>query len=271
MPRKREDLTGQRFGRLLVLYYDHTDDHGETFWKCKCDFGNLTTVRRQCLRSGSTISCGCSKHEPEDITGKRFGRLTAIEFAGRDGEGKTKWLCRCDCGNEVVVDAWNLKSGHTKSCGCLIAENFSSANKTHGLSKEKIYPVWKSMRARCNNPNSFAYKYYGERGISVCDEWNNDFQTFYDWAIDNGYDPSLSIDRINNDGDYSPDNCKWSTRFEQANNRRMCRQITYQGITHTMAEWARIFDVPYSGLRERIYRNNMRDFEEYFSNIKQED
>lgn len=264
MPRKREDLTGQRFGKLVVLDYDHTDDHGETFWKCKCDCGNLTTIRRQSLRSGSTISCGCSKHEPENITGKRFGRLTVVKFAGRDGECKAKWLCHCDCGNELVVDAWNLKSGHTKSCGCSSAERIGNINKTHGLSRERIYPVWKSMKARCNNPNSFAYKNYGERGISVCDEWNNDFQAFYDWAIDNGYDPSLSIDRINNDGDYSPDNCKWSTPFEQANNRRLCRFIEYNGETHNIAQWSRLFGIPYKALYERVNRGDMRDFEEYF-------
>lgn len=271
MPRQREDLTGKRFGRLIVTGYDRTDSHGETWWLCKCDCGNPSpvSVRRQSLRQSHTTSCGCKQHELKvDLTGQKFNRLTVIAFEGRNHLHKASWRCRCDCGMEIVVDGYNLTSGHTKSCGCLNIESIQSRSITHGHSRtgEGIYPVWKSMRARCNNPNSHAYKNYGGRGISVCDEWDTNFQSFYDWSMNNGYNPELTIDRIDNDGNYGPDNCRWTTPKEQANNKRTCRYITYANETHTISEWSKIFEVPYSALLARINNNNMRDFEEYFGN-----
>lgn len=127
------------------------------------------------------------------------------------------------------------------------------------------------MRARCNNPKNHAYKNYGGRGITVCNEWDEDFKSFYDWAMNNGYKPNLSIDRIDNDKGYCPDNCRWATRIEQSNNRRMCRHIIYNEVDHTIAEWSRILNVPYRNLRERINRGDMQDFERYFSKINEED
>ena len=266
MPRKREDLTGRKFGKLTVVRYDKTDPHGETFWFCKCDCGNpnLVSVRRQSLMTGSTSSCGCLRHEHEDLTGQRFNRLTAIGFAGRDRENKALWRCRCDCGNETVVDGWNLKSGHVKSCGCFNTELLVNRSLTHGHTGESIYNVWKAMKARCSNPNNHAYKNYGERGVSVCDEWCNNFKAFYDWAIINGYKPGLAIDRINNDGSYCPENCRWATNLEQSNNRRSCRKIEYDGVTHTIAEWSRILGVNYEKLRSSIDRGDMSIFERHF-------
>lgn len=270
MPRQRENLTGRKYGRLTVIDYDYTDSNGETWWLCKCDCGNpeLVSVRRQSLRQGHTTSCGCKIHEiKDDLAGKHFNRLTVIGFAGRDHAHKAMWYCRCDCGVELVVDGYNLTSGHTKSCGCWNIESLQSRSTIHGHSHtgEGIYPVWKSMRARCNNPNSHAYNNYGGRGISVCEKWDNDFQAFYDWSMSNGYEPNLTIDRINNNEGYAPENCRWTTPKEQANNKRTCRYITYANETHTIAEWSRIFEVPYSALLRRINNNNMRDFEEYFN------
>ena len=269
MPRQRDDLTGRKFGKLTVVGYDHTDYKGETYWLCECDCGNpeLVTVRRQSLRQGTTTSCGCRQHEMIDLTGSKFNRLSVLGFAGRDSGGRSLWHCLCECGNEIIVEGYSLKSGGTKSCGCWNRDRIANLNKTHGLSHgdEKLYPVWKSMKARCNNPNNVAYKNYGGRGIKVCDEWEHDFQAFYEWALENGYDPSLSIDRINNDDGYNPYNCKWSTALEQSNNRRSCYHITYAGETHTISEWSRILGIRYDTLRVRIHRGDMRDFEEHFA------
>lgn len=189
-----------------------------------------------------------------DLTGQKFGRLTVIKYVG-----KSNWLCKCDCGNEKIVSTTHLKND-TKSCGCLKKEMLSQrskpknfTNKKHGLYNEKIYKTWKSIRQRCNNKNNKRYKDYGGRGITICNEWN-DFKNFYDWALNNGYKENLTIDRINNNKGYSPENCRWADKITQSNNRRNNRNYTYNNETHTIGEWANIYNVNYFSLRSRLNR-----------------
>lgn len=154
-----------------------------------------------------------------DISGQRFGML--VVFNREESINKrTMWLCRCDCGNEVVVESYNLRSGHTQSCGCYQKKATSTANTKHGHTRTRLYRIWNCMKNRCYRKVYHAYKHYGGRGITICDEWKNNFQAFYDWAMANGYRDDLSIDRIDSNKNYNPFNCRWTTMAEQNKNKR---------------------------------------------------
>ena len=171
---------------------------------------------------------------PKDISGMKFGRLTAIRKVGTTNGGgrcsKSIWLCKCDCGNEKEVLRNSLVSGNTNSCGCLETEVKKTMHLKHGMAKTRLWKIWCGMKERCNNPNNQDYPYYGGRGIKVCDEWLNDFQMFHDWAIKNGYTDELTIDRIDNDSNYEPSNCRWATRKEQTRNRSITKKISIAEI-----------------------------------------
>lgn len=190
----------------------------------------------------------------QDLTGKQFSRLTVIERMKNHKYGMAQWLCKCECGNLIVVTTSNLKSENTKSCGCARIETIREARKQHGQTHTRLYRIWIDMKRRCGNPSREYYKYYGAEGKFVCEEWLHDFQAFYDWAMANGYSADLTLDRINGTKEYSPDNCRWATQKVQQNNRRNNRLITYNGKTQTIAQWAGETNMDRSTLRRRLIR-----------------
>ena len=190
-----------------------------------------------------------------DITGQRFGKLTVIKLVGTDKRGATKWLCKCDCGNEIIAYKTNLmKPNHTTSCGCYKREIGEKIKTTHNFSKTRIYKIWVGIKNRCYDSNSNVYYLYGKRGITVCKEWLNDFMAFYDWSMQNGYNEKLTIDRIDSNGNYEPKNCRWATAKEQSNNTSKNRVYFIDGVRYTTKQIAEKHNINYGTFISRIYR-----------------
>lgn len=179
--------------------------------------------------------------DKNEFIGKRFGMLTVIEYAGKGDHNKTLFRCKCDCGKEKVIPYCRLNNGNTKSCGCLSKKNherLGNLNKTHGETKTRLYKIWNGMKGRCSNPNRSKYARYGGRGIVVYDGWVNDFDAFKKWAMENGYNDSLTIERINVNGNYDPGNCCWIPLEDQKYNKEKTIYLEYNGETKPLLRWA---------------------------------
>lgn len=208
-------------------------------WECKCDCGKVAYVTQDKMLTGNTLSCGCIKKQFDPD--KKYGRLIVMRRV--EGKSPTKWLCKCDCGAEKVIRQGDIISGKISSCGCLRRETAKDIGKEtisiavqaaavshtkHGGRNDRLYGVWHGMIERCYNSKSKSYKNYGERGISICDEWRHDYAAFKSWALDNGYDETAkrgdcTIDRIDVNGNYEPCNCRWVDMMVQAHNKRNSR------------------------------------------------
>jgi len=196
-----------------------------------------------------------------DMTGQRYGRLVVLRRAAYNtNNNKPLWVCRCDCGNETVVKRRNLVNGTTKSCGCLRRELSRKMHTTHGLSKSsnkhnRLYRIWSGMKDRCLNSNSKYWGKYGSRGITVYPEWVKDYMAFHSWALSNGYNDNLTLDRINNDGNYEPENCRWVSYAVQENNRGNNVLFKVDGKTYTLAQLARKDNLS-RHMAEKKYKEN---------------
>ena len=203
----------------------------------------------------------------KDLTGQKFGKLTVIGLKDTNTR-KTYWICQCDCGNVKAVRSDSLLSDAIRSCGCLKKEQDKInliKNHSHKMSGTRIYSEWQDMKGRCYNMHNARYHRYGGRGITVCDEWKNSFEAFYEWALKNGYSDELTIDRIDNDSNYCPENCRWSTIKEQCRNRSTNIQITIGNCTRSLTEWCEIFNVDYKKVYARYKRNGFASIDDLFN------
>lgn len=199
----------------------------------------------------------------QDIRGNRYGRLTVIDYVGKDKSNHSMWKCKCDCGNEIVTAGYRLKDRTCKSCGCYRVEFSRQKATIHGMAFTRLHKEWDEMKYRCSSQKrKGAHRYFG-RGIKVCDEWINSFENFKEWALANGYDDSLTLDRIDNNKGYSPDNCRWADRIVQQRNKENNVVIEYEGVKKTLAEWAEDLGMNYGTLHSRLKRWNW-DIEKAF-------
>lgn len=203
-----------------------------------------------------------SSNHVKDIRGEKFGKLTVREFHHSDGN-KTYWVCDCDCGNTTVKNLHQVKYGRPSNCGCVPANhNRPKRNnvKTHHMTGTKLYSIWERIRSRCfcKNPSSRDYRDYAGRGITVCSEWES-FENFHKWALDNGYKEGLSIDRIDNDGNYEPSNCRWVTMKDQVRNRRKTIWLTYNGEKKALSEWCEILGLNLKTCYGRLHNYGWTD------------
>ena len=229
LPGNFVDMTGKKYGMWTPLEYK-----GGGKWLCRCDCGTERIVEGATIRYGSSTSCGC-RRQPRghrlkdgstsyDLSGMKFGHWTVIRRAENRGR-HTYWVCQCDCGNIKEVMSDNLISGKSTTCGCSWGEH-------HREDKcMRLYGIWRGMKRRCYNKNEKAYKAYGGRGISICDEWLHSYTAFEEWAFANGYDPDAptrecTIDRIDVNGNYEPSNCRWISMDEQMRNTRRTKKAT---------------------------------------------
>lgn len=241
-----DSIIGRKYNKLTIIGLYSKDKNGRRLWRCHCDCGGEVKTTLRNLVDSKIKDCGCSEIK-DNLVGKKFGNLTVVKLIPNNCERNCVrtniWLCKCYCGKELEVKGSDLTQRRITSCGC------DKEEKREHLSlikqEKKLYQVYRSMRDRCNNPNHNDYKRYGGRGIKVCEEWNNryGFIAFYEWAIKNGYKDNLSLDRINNDGNYEPDNCRWATKKEQSQNTSTNVYAEYKGQQKVLQEWARVLNL----------------------------
>lgn len=273
-----DDIIGTISGGLKVLRRIGRNPNSKThewLYECEClACGNKTITSRLVLLKGNKKSCGClDPNKPNDLVGQKFNHFTVIrrgpDRIRKNGKHDVMWECECDCPKHthVLVTARDLREGRIKSCGCARYDHLYK----HGESGTRLYGLWGAVKTRSTNPNIKSAKFYTGKGITVCDEWKNDYIAFRDWALDEGYDKNapygqFTIERINNNDGYSPENCKLVDLKAQANHKTNNRYLTYMGITKTASEWAELIGISQDTMYDRLSRCDDLDkvFKELF-------
>lgn len=264
MKRTCDIKVGDVYGMWRVLSREKYNNMN--MWKCECVKCNyIHYFETYPLKHNPPRCIKCTKHPKfQDLTGQKFGELTVLFFDNEKSGSDSFWVCQCSCGNRTSVWGSDLKRGKTTSCGCKIAKVFKNRKErnSHKKSKTRLYSIWISMKQRCYNSNCNSFKYYGGRGIKVCEEWKNNFLSFEKWSIENGYSENLTLDRIDVNGNYCQENCRWATQVEQQNNLRNNHRESYAGITKTIAEWSHFLNINQTTIRNWV-RNEEKTFQQY--------
>lgn len=242
---KFKDLTGLKIGKLLILSRSSNDKNGKVQWNCLCDCGRKVIIRTGTILNRHQCFCGKCKN---DLVGKRFGRLLVLKETDEYTSysySKKRYLCQCDCGKQIKVKEALLLNGHTSSCGCLHKDLLTKRLTTHGESKTRLYKIWSGMKRRCLDDKNKSFSNYGKRGITICKEWLN-FKLFSEWAKENGYNDSLTIERIDVNGNYCPNNCCWIPNTEQAKNRRTTCLLEIDGEKESLTSWCKKLHISFS-------------------------
>lgn len=230
-----------KFNKLTVLEYIGTNKHGSKVYECICDCGKITNATSTVLTKNIKKSCGCLRSDIGKLNlkhiiqiGDKFNKLTTIGFINTQ---KIQFLC--DCGNITIKNKMDVINNKTTSCGCVKREQTIQKNTTHGLSRTRLHKIYFAMKTRCYNENTDGYKYYGKKGITICNEWLLDFKNFYNWAISNGYQDNLTIERKDYTKNYNPNNCTWIPISQQPKNKSDNNKITAWGETKNITDWTR--------------------------------
>lgn len=231
-----------------VLEFSHLDNRNRKYYKIRFDINNLiVSVRVDTIRSGKI-----SSRTKYDLTNKKFGRLTALDKY--TDKGKVYWRCKCDCGNESIVEYYNLKSGHTKSCGCYMVDKTKESNITHNMSKTRFYTIYNNMKSRCYNPNNNRYYNYGELGIEVCDRWKESFENFKNDMYEEYLkhceifgEEKTTLDRIDIHKGYEPNNCRWADYYIQNSNKSNCNVYGVVGVTKDLERDKWVSQISFEG------------------------
>lgn len=254
---KDDKYVGKTFGEIYVAKVDdeYFREKKRKKYICRCSCGyEFSSFSHNLVELNKCKNC---KEKDRSVLGNIYTRLTVL---GEFKKGNIEMCnCLCICGKEVTVRRGDLISGKTKSCGCLAKEVKSKSNKTHGMAKTRLHNIWKAMKQRCYYTKSIRYNDYGGRGVIICDEWENDFMSFYNWAMNNGYNDTLTIDRIDVNGNYEPSNCRWVDVKIQSNNKRNNRKIEYKNETKTLKEWSDILGINYSTLRTQTKKYTLEE------------
>lgn len=253
-----KDLTGVRHNHLTGIRVTRKGGNKE-YWLFKCDCGEEIEVLKRYVLYNDVTRCRKCAGRIGDITGKKWGKLTAVSVVKGN-----HWLFKCDCGNTQEFPASAVMREHTVQCHECKLKMLKRNSTKHNKTDTRLHRIWRAMKSRCNNKNYWAYKWYGAKGVSVCDEWKDDFMTFYNWAMSNGYSENLTIDRISCDGNYEPNNCRWISQSEQMQNMSNRVYVTFNGESKTLIGWARFFGIK-PWLIYKRYERGLRSPEELFN------